>query len=430
MLGNGSGQARPLLAASFIALHPMLLKYGSDGQSHAAEALCTLLLFGGTLHVIRRSTRTRRFLLVAAFALAGAVRPNIPLLCAPLLVWVFRRQPVREWLGAMLVGLAVVVLWMAPLVVVAGGWRLYRRATNALLVDFFGATYSLFGARSTAKMVVTNMNVALISSAIAAIPLIAWTRGQGAWRSAWRATVILNVLFYTFFYCAETGYLIAVAALSCLVPASWPDQIGRTLRIRIGFAMAAGPVFLFAFPAQVPLVTFSNMRLPNFQHAAGLEVLQSAYRALVCDSAGGESSLAVSNNVNIGLHRGGPLQCPNVMFASSLRSLTLNPRIDNLVIGRGRGLISLPTGIPLEIGPGVEYRLPSPVRRVLIAPDATSWFADEIVSQARCPRSVATEHVEGDARVMVWPARCFPRLQIGKNVLLLSEEAAPLPHGT
>jgi hypothetical protein len=421
LMENSPDVGRPLLAATFVAFHPMLLKYGSDGQSHAAEALCTLILFGATVQVVRASTRTRRLLLVAGFALAGAIRPNIPLLCAPLLLWVFWRQPLKEWALAALVGLGTVVLWMVPLVVASGGWALYRRATNALLLDFFGATYSLFGARATAKMVATNVNVAILSSAIAAIPLIAWTRGKSPWRSALWRTVLLNVAFYSLFYCAETGYLIAVAVLSCLVPASWPTPMGRALRLRVGLAVMAGPLFLFSAPAQVPLLTFAKMSIPSFRNAAELEVLHSAFRALMCESAGGEPSLAFSNNVNIGLHRGVPLQCPNIMFASSLKDLKLNPKLDNVVIARDRGLIALPTGIPLELGEPVEYRPLVPIKRVLVAPDATPWFVEEIARQARCPRLVAAERGEGDAHVLVWPAQCFPRLQIGRNAFLLSD---------
>jgi len=75
-------------------------------------------------------------------------------------------------------GALAVSLWAVPLVAVSGGWTLYRRATAALLTDFYGATNSVFGARATWKMVLTNANIALVSSAIAAIPLVAWSRAE------------------------------------------------------------------------------------------------------------------------------------------------------------------------------------------------------------------------------------------------------------
>ena len=116
-----------------------------------------------------------------------------------------------------------------------------------------------------------------------------------------------------------------------------------------------------------------------------------------------------------------------MLFASSLGGLESNPKIDNLIIASAQGLVGLPTGIPLEIGRPVEYRLPVPVERVLLAPDATPQFVDEISRQALCPRLAEAERALGDDRVLVWPARCLPRLQIGKNVLLLTAPTSVLP---
>jgi len=71
----------------------------------------------------------RRWLLpVAAFASAGPVRPNIPLLSAPMLLWVFWRQPWREWLLALLLDAATVLARSMPLILLSRGWSLYRRA--------------------------------------------------------------------------------------------------------------------------------------------------------------------------------------------------------------------------------------------------------------------------------------------------------------
>jgi hypothetical protein len=140
----------------------------------------------------------------------------------------------------------------------------------------------------------------------------------------------------------------------------------------------------------------------------------------MCEAADGKSSLALSNDPRMGAHRGVPLLCPNVLFASWLGSLDVTPSLDSLIIASARGIVALPTGIPLEVGPPVEYRVPVPVERVLLAPDATTGFVDEISRQALCPRLVEAERALGDDRVLVWPARCFPRLQVGNNVLRLT----------
>jgi len=276
-------------------------------------------------------------------------------------------------------------------------------------------------------MVITNANIALVSSAIAAIPLVAWSRGGGTWRRTMWATVALNVAFYAVFYCAETGYLIAVAALSCLAPASWPPTLGRLTRSRLALAITLCPLFLFLAPASLPLVIFSRIDLPTFSQAVVRESFQKAFRRLMCEAADGKSSLALSNDPRMGAHRSVPLQCPNLLFASWLGPVDFGPQLDNLIIAGARGMVALPTGVPLEAGPPVNYRVPVPVERVLLAPDATAGFVDQISRQALCPRMVEAERALGEDRVLVWSARCFPRLQVGKNVLLLTAWPAAPP---
>jgi hypothetical protein len=334
---------------------------------------------------------------------------------------------VREWLPALGLGLATVLLWAVPLVALSGGWALYRRATAALLTDFYGASTSAFGARASWYAILSNVNVALIGGLIAAIPLVAWSRGREPWRRIVMATVALNLAFSAVFYCAETGYLIGIAALSCLVPATWPPTVNRLLRARIALALALGPVFLFLAPASLPLATSSRMDLPSFAGALARDAFQTAYGRLVCEAAGGQPGLALSDGFNMGPHRGAPLRCPNLRFASWLGRLELNRGVDSLIIVSARGMVALPTGIPLEVGPPVEYRVSGPVERVLLAPDASRRFVEEISRQALCPRMLEAERALGEDRVLVWPAHCFPRLQIGKNLLLLTASSSS-PH--
>jgi hypothetical protein len=179
-------------------------------------------------------------------------------------------------------------------------------------------------------------------------------------------------------------------------------------------------LFLLLAPPSLPLAFFSRIDLPAFSQAAARESFQKAYRRLICEAAAGKSSLALSDDPHMGAHRGVPLQCANVLFASWLGSVDVTPSLDSLIIASARGMVALPTGIPLEAGPPVEYRVPVPVERVLLAPDATAGFVDQISRQALCPRLVEAERALGEDRVLVWPAQCFPRLQVGKNVLLLT----------
>jgi hypothetical protein len=260
---------------------------------------------------------------------------------------------------------------------------------------------------------------------VAAIPFIAWARGQGTWRRVLAVTVVINIGFYMFFYCAETGYVIAIAALACLAPASWPSVPGGRLRLRIALALMLGPAFLFLGPMRAVLPQIKTVALPTFARAAEWEFYQVTFRRLVCQAAGGRPSLVLSDFKDINHHRGVPLQCPNVMFASTLRSPKINPDLDNVLIAQARGIVALPTGIPLEVGPPVEYTIRQPLERVLISPDANLPFIDEIGQQASCERLREAELTHKGSRVFVWPARCLERIKIGKNVLLLTSVSMP-----
>ncbi len=184
----------------------------------------TLLLLAVAVRVRRAPTTGRLLLVVAAFGLAGSLRPTIPLLSSPLLVWLFWGRPVRDWALAVIVGVASVAVWAAPMIAMTGGWSMYQRANRALVADIFVANYSLFSPRSHPVLVVANIASTAWWGAIALMPLLAWSAARGRprpWARAWFAVIGLNLAFYAAVYAGEAGYLAAVAGLACLVPATW-----------------------------------------------------------------------------------------------------------------------------------------------------------------------------------------------------------------
>ena len=410
---------RALYAASLAAFHPALVYYGSDGQSHAAEALVTLLLFWGTLATAANHTRVRLFSLVVAFGLAGAVRPTIALLNAPLLLWLFWRQPRKHWLSAGLIGGLTVAAWFVPLVLLSGGWQIYRRASEALFGELYLANYSLFGARATAHSIATNLNLTLWGVGYAALPLLCWCRGQQQWKRPWFFVVALNVLFYALIYTAEVGYFSAVTALCCLVPASWPAQATGTQRLRQLLLPLIGLGLLLFAPAQVPIYRHSPLNLPSLNHTRLTEAGQQAYTQLLCGSAAGKAALVFADNLNVAHERLVPLVCPNVQLALYVGRTHLNPKLDNLLIFRHSALVSLPTKIPLEVGPAATHNLDAPFTYVMLAPDASPWLDQRITDQATCQRHRQQEQAIGTFRVKLWPASCLSQIQLGQNRLRL-----------
>ncbi len=406
---------RPLASAGLAAVHPLLWFYGADGQSHAAEALVTLLLFAVVFRVRRSPTLGRLLLVVAAFGLAGSLRPTIPLLSSPLLIWLFWGRPLRDWLLALIVGLACVAVWAAPMIASSGGWSMYQRANRALVADIFIANYSLFSPRAHPVLVVANVVSTLWWGAVALIPIVAWSRARGrkrSWAKAWFAIVALNLIFYATVYAGEAGYLAAVAGLSCLVSASWPVQRGRNLRARIALVAVGAPAFLLFGPAAVPVPNHLTARLPTIREAVDAQQEQAIYLAGVCRASGGQPAIALSDNPTTTNSRQIPLVCPNVSLALHVHAMSFEPRrvLDVWLLFFRDGLMAVPTGVPLEPGPPRHVQLPDPVERILLTPDSSAPFRKFVEGQAACGAEAFVDPESG-LEVAFLRARCLPTLR-------------------
>ena len=407
---------RPLAAAAIAAVHPLLWYYGSDGQAHAAEALVTLLLVGVTVRARRRGLFSR-LVVVALFGLAGSLRPTIPLLSSPLLVWLFWGRPARDWLLAIATGLSAVALWAAPLIQFTGGWEVYQRANRALIGDLFIANFSLFGSRSHPELVTANIVKTLWWSAVALIPIAAWSSGREG-RRVLLAIVLVNIGFYALVYAAEAGYLAAVATLACLVPASWPDRLATGLRLRAALVAIASPAFLLLGPAEAPVPGHPSAALPTLAHAIEVQEGQSMYRAAVCRAAAGRPALLLTDNPSNTHTRRIPLQCPNIAVALYVDAMPFDParRIDAWMIFYPDGIMAVPTGIPLEPGPPVHIALPGPVALVLIAPEAGSQLRSLV---AACPTTPSLDPESG-LTVDTVSTRCLSAIRTATHTIELT----------
>lgn len=419
-----------LMAAALATVHPLLWFYGGDGQSHGAEALLVLLLLGASARVHRRPDRVRLLLLVAAFGLSGAVRPTIPLLSSPVLLWVFWRRPWRDWVLALIMGVAAVSAWYAPLVVHSGGWDLYQRASRALIGDLFVANYSVFGARATIDTVLSNMRVTACSAALALLPVLAISRPHHAplhrvpWIRAAAAVIAVSAGFYALMFLSEPGYVTGLAALACLVPATWPaagsaaDLPGpsRGLRWRARLVPALALAFIALGPARLPLSGDPGMFAPTYAHVASTAQIQELYRETMCGAARGQPALVLTDDPNPMYARWLPLVCPDMTSALYLGRMPLRP-MDGWLVYTARAMHPVPPPVPLEPGPPATFTV-APATRVLLAPDSDPAFARAVERIASCaPTRHASGHVGDALTVPVWPARCIPVIAIGKHVL-------------
>jgi hypothetical protein len=426
---EADARGRPLAAAGLAVVHPLLWYYGADGQSHGAEALVTLVLVAVVVRVKPRATTGRLLAVVALFGVAGSLRPTIPLLSSPLLVWLFWRRPLRDWSLAVAVGAVSVAAWAAPTIALSGGWDVYRRAGRALVGDMFVANHSVFSGRAHAELIVANMVRTLWWGAVALLPAFAWSSARGRWARpcvAILAVVAVNLAFYATVYAGEAGYLAAVAALACLVPATWPARPGRALGARIVLTALAGPAFFALGPEAVPVPNVPYAAMPTLAHVVSAGAEQAIYRDAVCGAAGGRRAVLLTDNPSNTNTRPIPLACPNVTVALYVHAMPFEPRrvLDAWMIFHRDGLMAVPTGVPLEPGPPAHVQLPDPVELVILAPDIGDELAQLALQERSCDAAAYVEPASG-LRLTVLAARCLPALRTATHSIDFTAPSRP-----
>jgi len=425
---------RPLTAAALVLTQPLLWYYSSDGQSHASEALATLLLFGGAV-ICRRAGRTRDLLrLACAFGIAGSLRPTIPLLCSPLLLWVLWGHPIRSWILAGLAGLAGTLLWYIPTVELSGGFESYQRAADALIYSLILQNFSFFGEHSAPVFLAVNANISSwgLGLALLLLPGWIWTAGDDvAWRRAVLPVLLLSGTFYGLIHAAESGYFTGLAALSVLAPATWPrgaEKAKRAIALTLVGATLGASFVLFG-PAETPVLgagSGARIAQPTFRNLWRWEAISQSYRAATCDPATEGHSVVITDSSHSELQRDLSLRC-DISVVRWLAPNELQAEADGLLIYRGIRLIALPTGIPFETGPPATYRFEEPVRRILVSPAASPQVADTLRAQQHCP-PLPRQPPDGSSAAslaLAWEASCLPEIRLGSHQLLFTSPERP-----
>lgn len=419
---------RPLASAWLAAVHPLLWYYGADGQSHGADALGALLLFAGAARVNRRGSAAACIGLAALFGLAGSLRPPLPVVMCPLLMWALWGRPLRVWFLSAAAGAMAVAAYFVPLVLLSGGWELYHRATRALVEDIFMAIYSPLGARASLRGIAVNLNLVLYGAAVALLPVVAWTRrtpDQGrSWRPALWSVVGLSILFYSMVFVRELGYFTGVAALALLVPATWRPGARWPTRCRRALLVVLLPAVTTLGPESLPApFTSGSVDQPTLSHVVAFEKSLRHYRDAVCPWTSEGGLLVLSDNLIVTHLRYIPLACGGgpVLAAVHIFHPPYKPALDNWIVYSDRSLMSLPTPVPLELGPPAEGTLPRPIARVLVGHDSSTSFLREVAASARCAPIAGLDGPRRWPRgPVVWPARCIPELRLGQNVLRIT----------
>lgn len=256
-----------VLGAALYTFDPLLWFYGELPLIYALEGGLTVVLAWAAT---RMEEGGRSFLLACGlFALAGGLRQSTMVLLAPLFlfgVWrTWRRGRLTPGLffGGAALGAAVVLAWLVPLCVAAGGYGAYRRISGEHFSVLLPQTSILYGAgwgalAHNAEVLTKWALQGLVPGAV--VLLVLWITAPGRivpglralaarlpWVLAWAGPPIL---FFALFHVTKAGYTLVhlPALLTAIALAAAPAlsmSRGRAL-LATALAVAVGAgLFLF-----------------------------------------------------------------------------------------------------------------------------------------------------------------------------------------
>jgi hypothetical protein len=249
-------RAGALWAAAFVGLHPILLYYGVDGQTHSAELCMAALLWWGLAAQRESPTRWGTVAVGLLLAAGGSLRPSFAVIAVGPVLWTYRRHG-RHLAGIAGVAAAGTVAWFWPTVALTpGGLAAYRAASDGLMGNFFRMISPLSG-EALPGFAGDNVKNALVWTGLAVFPAIvaiaARARSLGPLAREWTVQVAGWAVapaagFYALGFCAEAGYVAglvpagALAAAAALSPGR--GRAGRIVAPVIGIVLLG--IFLAA----------------------------------------------------------------------------------------------------------------------------------------------------------------------------------------
>jgi len=429
ILAFGAGNIAALAGALMAATHPIMLYYGVDGQAHEAEALLVSLIAYAAFRFRMSPTRPRIILLAIVWTIAFSVRAQVAVVSLPLVLYALWGAGKREVFTFAVLVVSANALWIAVFVLDSGGLDVVLRMNRALVGEQYLRRYAVLGTWEHPEMVLGNIVRTFTWSAIAAAPLLSGVlRGSSAtrsevvcprWKTALLATILATTALYTLLFCGEPGYLSPIASMAFLAPATWPES-DRTRRRASARALAVsvvGLVGFFTFPSYAVLPATQDTWLPTLSRIDSVGGAMEQIVASSCTEIAEPRRLLLTDNPRPILMRQIAVSCPSVIAVIVGVDRLTNGEARTILVYDGGGLLSLPTNVPLEDGPGGTLRL-SGVGEVAVAPFSTEIFRDAVARQATC---LPADAIEGGMHVARWPSRCLERMRFGGNWIELGQ---------
>lgn len=409
-----SARAAALWAAALVALHPIVLFYGVDAQTHSAEtALSAGLLWVLAADTNRRSPR-RAIGIGLLLAAGGSLRASYALVCISPLLWAYWRNR-RDLIVIAAVAAAGTAAWLtATVVLTPGGWASYRAVSETLLGSLARITSPISPTADASLLQVNLLDTAawtLLALAPALLALLARGRALFAVGAAARRPAALLALmaapalvFYLLVLCAEAGYLSALVPPAAIVAAlalePRPGSRAGRRWLRPAVLLAEMGFFWFAPRARDWLYM-----MPNADEILAREArIARLHEHVMRGKLPHQRLLVLSDYREPGALRQLPLLFPDVevLFFVWRNQMSLVPS-NNICLASPRGWIGL--FAPPGTGPEALRSLSTEARydAIVLDPRTSNAFRRELRGSTGCPVP-ARENEPGQVRL---PTDCF-----------------------
>lgn len=263
-----------LIAAALFATSPLVWYYSVVALTYAVEAFFLLVVACLCWRALRLG-ETRPVLWAAlALGLAGGVRQSTLVLLLPLWLFVAVSAGRRTLIRGMAVLAGTCLLWLVPLIYLAGGPVRYVQAGTSLLgfvgertsVVYGGVQAVLGNLAQVGAGLVVGLNLSLLVVGLALV-LRCRTRRRLAGREwlllgLWAGPALATFIFG---HIGQVGYLLLILPALCLVVAVYVEALSQRLTGPLGLTSGRATTLLVGILAAADLATI--VAAPSTAHA-------------------------------------------------------------------------------------------------------------------------------------------------------------------
>lgn len=268
------GGRTAVVAAALFATSPLVWYYSVVALTYAVEAFFLLVVACLCWRALRLGEGGPVLWAAVALGLAGGVRQSTLVLLLPLWLFVAVSAGRRTFVRGLAVLAGTCLLWLVPLIYLAGGPRRYVQAGTSLLGFVGEKTSVLYGGVQAVLGNLAQVGAGLVvglNLSLLAVGLALALRCGARRRLAGREWLLLGLwagpalATFIFGHIGQVGYLMLILPALCLVVAVYVEALSQRLTGPLGLTPGRATTLLVGVLATAHLATI--VAAPSTAHA-------------------------------------------------------------------------------------------------------------------------------------------------------------------